>query len=96
MRQVEGVDDHEAPGAVVVLHTSVKPFNTPDNALQMRQIFFHRQRMGILRFCERAISVRLRQMHERPNFSRLRIADVTAEQGINQGRLPHAGCSLDE
>src|ERR1700693_2235988 len=47
--KVQGVDQHKAPRARVLLHARMQPFNHPNDALEMTQIFVRCQSAIVLR-----------------------------------------------
>ena len=96
VRQVQRVDQHEAPRAGVFLHAGMQPFERSHDALQMSQVGIYRERPIVFRHRQWTVSMRLRQMNQRAHFSGLTRADMTADQRIDERRLPDARRAFDQ
>ena len=95
MRQMEGIDQDEAPGTRVFLHTGMQPFESADDSLQVEHVFIDGQRPFVFRNRQRSICMRLREMNESSYLSRLRTAGMTTNERVDQGRLADARGSFD-
>jgi len=96
MRNVQCVDHSKAPRLPVFLHARMKPFQHPDKSLQMSYVVCDGERSTILERSQWSVGVRLCQVNQAPNLSRLRLRHVTANECIDQRGFPDSGGTFDQ
>src|SRR5580704_706760 len=93
---MQRINECEAPGPVVLLHAGVEPFRQTHDAVQVAHVLLNGQRLAVLRSRQWTVGVRLCQMNQAANFSRLSLVHVASDESVDQSRLPHPRRAFDE
>ncbi len=79
-----------------VRDAGVQPFDEAHDVCEMRAVVGDGERTVVLSAGERAVGVRLREVHERPKLAPRRRRDVTPQQRVDQRRLSGTGNPLED